>query len=263
MAAGREFCSGRGRERQLGGTVRAARGADVTAFARGWASRAPLRSPRRHEGNRACPMSTALGLHPPDPRRRRAGGPRADRALRAGDPPRGEDAARDPRLSSQFDWRDICQSVLASFFLRAASGQYDLDQPDQLLRLLVVMTRHKLSKQERRHRADKRDYRRAGRPATRPSWRGSPAPTPSPSRLVAGRELLEAVPGRFSEEERMLADLRAQGCEWAEICDRYGGTPAGTSHATGPRGRPRRCGSSRGARPAMTDGTHRQGPARR
>ena len=54
---------------------------------------------------------------------------------------------RDPRLYRRFDWTDICQSVMASFFVRAASGQYDLDQPDQLLRLLVVMTRHKLSKQ--------------------------------------------------------------------------------------------------------------------
>ena len=37
---------------------------------------------------------------------------------------------RDPRLYRRLDWTDICQSVLASFFVRAASGQYDLDQPD-------------------------------------------------------------------------------------------------------------------------------------
>ena len=54
---------------------------------------------------------------------------------------------RDPRLYSRFDWTDICQSVMASFFVRAAAGQYDLEQPDQLLRLLVVMTRHKLANQ--------------------------------------------------------------------------------------------------------------------
>jgi RNA polymerase sigma-70 factor (ECF subfamily) len=132
---------------------------------------------------------------------------------------------RDPRLSSRFDCADICQSVMASFFLRAAAGQYNLDQPEQLMRLLVVMTRHKLSKQERRHRAGRRDYRRAetGDPA---SLEGQEAETPSPSRLVAGRELLEAVLGRFSEEERMLVELRAQGFEWSEISDRLGGTPA-------------------------------------
>jgi RNA polymerase sigma factor (sigma-70 family) len=132
---------------------------------------------------------------------------------------------RDPRLFSQFDWTDICQSVMASFFVRAASGQFDLDQPDQLLRLLVVMTRHKLAKQERRHRADRRDYRRVegGDPAYREGLR---AANPTPSRMVAGRELLDRFLSRFTEEERMLADLRSQGYEWIEICTRLGGTPA-------------------------------------
>jgi RNA polymerase sigma factor (sigma-70 family) len=131
---------------------------------------------------------------------------------------------RDPRLYRRLDWADICQSVMASFFVRAASGEYDLDQPDQLLRLLVVMTRHKLSKQERRHRAGKRDYRLAEDrgPA---DLEGRPGADPTPSRLVAGRDLLEAFRARLSEEERMLADLRAQGCEWAEISARFGGTP--------------------------------------
>ena len=38
----------------------------------------------------------------------------------------------DPALRRQFDSMDICQSVLASFFLRAAAGQYDLHDPAQL-----------------------------------------------------------------------------------------------------------------------------------
>jgi RNA polymerase sigma factor (sigma-70 family) len=131
---------------------------------------------------------------------------------------------RDPRLYRRLDWTDICQSVLASFFLRAASGQYDLNEPDQLLRLLVVMTRHKLSQQERRHRADKRDYRLSEEhePA---DLQEKPGVEPTPSRLVAGRELLEALRGRLTEEERMLADLRGQGYEWAEISARVGGSP--------------------------------------
>src|SRR5215470_16392751 len=66
----------------------------------------------------------------------------------------------DPRLHTRFDWTDICQSVMASFFVRAAAGQYDLEQPEQLLKLLVVMTRRKLVDQKRRHGADRRDYRR-------------------------------------------------------------------------------------------------------
>jgi RNA polymerase sigma factor (sigma-70 family) len=130
---------------------------------------------------------------------------------------------RDPRVYSRFDWADVCQSVMASFFVRAASGQYDLDQPDQLMRLLVVMTRHKLAKQERRHRADRRDYRRVE--GGDPVYLQEPtAANPSPSRIVASRELLEEFHRRLSEEERRLADLRGQGYEWAEIAAELGGT---------------------------------------
>jgi hypothetical protein len=48
----------------------------------------------------------------------------------------------DPSLYPLFDSMDICQSVLASFFLRAAAGEYDLDGPAQLLRLLVGIARN-------------------------------------------------------------------------------------------------------------------------
>ena len=36
------------------------------------------------------------------------------------------------------DSTDICQSVLANFFVRAAAGQFELDTPDQLLRLAQI-----------------------------------------------------------------------------------------------------------------------------
>ena len=48
----------------------------------------------------------------------------------------------DRRLRRAFDSTDICQSVLASFFVRAASGQYDLQKPEQLIRLLIGMARN-------------------------------------------------------------------------------------------------------------------------
>src|SRR5579885_1523725 len=131
---------------------------------------------------------------------------------------------RDQRLASRFDWTDVCQSVMASFFARAAAGQFDLDQPDQLLRLLVVMTRHKLSNQARRQRAGRRDYRRL-EPCDPAYLEGRSDSAPTPSRLVAGRELLEEYRRRFTDEERLLADLRAEGCDWAEVADRLGGTP--------------------------------------
>ena len=42
---------------------------------------------------------------------------------------------------------------------------------------------------------------------------------------MAGREPHDEYRRRLSDEERMLADLRAEGCEWAEIAGRLGGTP--------------------------------------
>ncbi len=51
----------------------------------------------------------------------------------------------DPRLRRHFDSMDVCQSVLASFFLRVASGAYDLDDPRQLVSLLMKMAEKKLA----------------------------------------------------------------------------------------------------------------------
>jgi hypothetical protein len=46
----------------------------------------------------------------------------------------------DLRLRRVFDSMDICQAVLASFFMRAAAGQIVLEGPDDLLRFLVAIT---------------------------------------------------------------------------------------------------------------------------
>src|ERR1700736_4210985 len=56
----------------------------------------------------------------------------------------------DPRLNRALDSMDLCQSVLGSFFVRVALGQYDLDNPRQLLKLLMGMARNKLAFQVRK-----------------------------------------------------------------------------------------------------------------
>src|SRR4051812_13228598 len=60
----------------------------------------------------------------------------------------------DSRLQRLCDSMDICQSVLASFFLRAAAGQYDLEKPAHLFKLLVAMARNKLADETRRQAAE-------------------------------------------------------------------------------------------------------------
>ena len=66
----------------------------------------------------------------------------------------------DPRLRRFVDSADICQSVLANFFIRVRIGEFDLRQPDQLLHLLLTMARNKVLDKARRQQARKRDQRR-------------------------------------------------------------------------------------------------------
>src|SRR5436305_574591 len=56
---------------------------------------------------------------------------------------------RDSSLRKLLDSVDIWQSVLANFFVRAASGQFELDTPDQLRNLLVTMACNRLNDQAR------------------------------------------------------------------------------------------------------------------
>jgi RNA polymerase sigma-70 factor (ECF subfamily) len=112
---------------------------------------------------------------------------------------------------------------MASFFIRAAMGQYELDTPDQLLRLLATMTRNKLANQAHHHQAAARDHRRLD-PATFDA--GAIAGRDgSPSRQVAARELLAEARRRLAPEELRLLDLRDEGREWAEIAAAQGGSP--------------------------------------
>src|SRR6516162_2264129 len=62
---------------------------------------------------------------------------------------------RDPRLRRVLDSTDICQSVLATFFVRANLGQYDLDTPEHLLRLPATIARNKVTNQAMKHQADR------------------------------------------------------------------------------------------------------------
>src|ERR1700722_4334888 len=105
----------------------------------------------------------------------------------------------DPGLRRVLDSMDICQSVLANFFVRAAAGQFDLEQPDQLLRLLVVMARNKLRDQVSYHQAARRDQRRVEADPAIPLAEARAA-SASPSETLSARELLEAVRGALSPD---------------------------------------------------------------
>jgi RNA polymerase sigma factor (sigma-70 family) len=130
----------------------------------------------------------------------------------------------DPGLRRVLDSMDVCQSVLANFFVRTAGGQFELSQPEDLIRLLVTMARNKLRDQARRQHAERRDQRRTD-PAGVERLATVADAGDTPSQIVAGRELLEAMRGRLSAEERFLADQRAQGRAWEDVAAQVGGSP--------------------------------------
>jgi RNA polymerase sigma-70 factor (ECF subfamily) len=127
----------------------------------------------------------------------------------------------DARLGNLIDSMDICQSVLASFFIRAASGQYELETPRQLLRLLTAMARNKPNSEARKQLAQCRDTRRVA--AGGQDEGRLVAVDESPSMVVAARDLLQEVHRRLSADERRLLELRTQGYDWSAIASEIGG----------------------------------------
>ena len=129
----------------------------------------------------------------------------------------------DPGLRRFLDSMDICQSVLANFFVRAAAGQFDLDKPERLMKLLVTMARNKVTNYALKERAARRDQRRVQKGGLDENTLA--ARQSSPSQVVANQELLQEFRKRLSHEERQLADQRAQGRSWTEIAEVAGGNP--------------------------------------
>jgi RNA polymerase sigma-70 factor (ECF subfamily) len=130
----------------------------------------------------------------------------------------------DPALKRVLDSVDICQSVFASFFVRAAAGEFDLHDPPQLVALLARMARNKLASQARFQHRQRRDAQQVADGGAE-LLNEMPGSQRSPSSNVAARELLQALYARLSEEERLLAERRGGGHTWVEIAAELGGTP--------------------------------------
>jgi RNA polymerase sigma-70 factor (ECF subfamily) len=130
----------------------------------------------------------------------------------------------DPRLRRLMDSVDICQSVLSNFFVRAAAGQFDIEQPDQLMKLLSAMARNRLLNHVRDEQAECRDNRRVQLDSD-DAIQALPDEAATPSCVVANRELLEEVRRRLSPEERSLLEQRAAGKDWAEVAAAAGSNP--------------------------------------
>jgi RNA polymerase sigma factor (sigma-70 family) len=126
---------------------------------------------------------------------------------------------------------DVCQSVLGNFFLRVAAGQFNLEQPEQLLRLLATMARNRLLNHRRDQQAARRDNRRQA-PDGVEALAQAADPAAGPSRIAAGREILDRLQQMLAPEDRAVLQRRIQGQDWATIAAELGGTAEGLRKRT-------------------------------
>jgi RNA polymerase sigma-70 factor (ECF subfamily) len=132
----------------------------------------------------------------------------------------------DAHLRQVLDTMDVCQSVLGNFFIRVAAGQFDLEQPEQLLRLLATMARNRLLNHLRDQQAGCRDNRRQ-MPGPDEALAQATDPAAGPSRIAAGREMLERLQQVLAPADRAVLQRRLQGQDWATIAAELGGTAEG------------------------------------
>jgi hypothetical protein len=109
---------------------------------------------------------------------------------------------------------DLSQSVLGSFFVRVAAGQFELDSPGRLMKLLIVMTRNKV-----REKARKR--REGGLGASEPE-----AADEDHTSSVLDQDFLSEFRRRLSVDERLLWDRRGDEASWQRIASELGANPA-------------------------------------
>jgi RNA polymerase sigma-70 factor (ECF subfamily) len=132
---------------------------------------------------------------------------------------------RDRQLRRLLDSSDICQSVLLRFFVRVAGGQYELETPEQVLKLLTTLARNQVVNEALQQQAAKRDCRRqVGAQAG--EWEAI-APGSSPSQHVAVEELQEKARVLLGPHQWDLLQLRKEGWEWVDIARQRGGTAEG------------------------------------
>jgi RNA polymerase sigma factor (sigma-70 family) len=129
----------------------------------------------------------------------------------------------DARVRRLHDQDDICQSVLASLFVRLALGQYDVDTPEGLIQLMGAMARNKIIDKSRQCAREGRNEQRV--PLDQLPEEALAASAETPSQLATMQEMIQEARRRLNADDRRLLDLRGQGLQWDEIAVRVGGQP--------------------------------------
>jgi RNA polymerase sigma-70 factor (ECF subfamily) len=123
------------------------------------------------------------------------------------------------KLAGRVDPEDIVQSVFRTFFYRAQQGKFEIKDQDDLCKLLMRITVHKVLKQVEHHTAGKRDAHletaQGDRSVDRLHELLSREPTPEAEVLFLDQ--LEHLLNQLRPKERKILEMRMQGYSNEEI----------------------------------------------
>lgn len=128
------------------------------------------------------------------------------------------------RLASRVDPEDVVQSALRTFFNRAKQGKFQVDEQDDLCKLLTRITIHKVLRQVEFQQAAKRNPHLEAEQGSRTQERMQEVldREPSPEAQVAFLDQLEALWSGMRPQDRQILELRLQGCTNQEIAEKLG-----------------------------------------
>ena len=117
------------------------------------------------------------------------------------------------RLASRVDPEDVVQSVFRTFFCHAREGKFQIKDQDDLCKLLMRITVHKVLKQVEHHTAAKRDAYLEAEQGNRTLERMQEllAREPTPEAEVLFLDQLEHLLAQLRPKERKILEMRMQG----------------------------------------------------
>src|SRR5205085_953485 len=117
------------------------------------------------------------------------------------------------RLASRIDAEDIVQSVFRTFFHRAKQGQFHLEAPDDVCKLLARITVHKTFRQIAFHKRAKRDPgQETGQgDGSQEMLLKLLAGEPTPEEAAVFVDQLEHFLAQMKDEDRRILEMRMEG----------------------------------------------------
>jgi RNA polymerase sigma-70 factor (ECF subfamily) len=128
------------------------------------------------------------------------------------------------RIAGRVDAEDIVQSVFRTFFKRAREGQFHIEDPEDLCKLLARITVHKTLRQVAFHKRGKRDVgMEAGQgDEDHDHLMAVLASEPTPDETAVFLDELEHYLAKMTDEDRRILEMRMDGYSNVEIAGKLG-----------------------------------------